>query len=151
MIEHAAMARQNFLSGMTCAQAVLCAFGDITGLDRDTAMRVSASFGGGLGALREVCGAVSGALMVLGLVEGWTEPGDFPAKKAHYARVQEFARRFRDAEGSILCRELLTGAGVVPRTDPSERSESYYQKRPCPELVAEAARLLDELLAEGRA
>lgn len=107
---HAAEARALFLEGYNCAQAVFCAFGDVTGLERDTSARLASSFGGGLGRLREVCGAVSGAAMVLGAAKGYAEPKDTKAKKEHYERVREFAGRFRDSEGSILCRELLSGA-----------------------------------------
>lgn len=107
---HAAGAKALFLEGYNCAQAVFCAFGDVTGLDRDTSARLASSFGGGLGRLREVCGAVSGAAMVLGAAKGYANPKDAKAKKEHYERVREFAGRFRDSEGSILCRELLAGA-----------------------------------------
>ena len=151
MIDHGERARALFLSGMTCAQAVLCAFEDETGLDRDLAMRMASGFGAGLGGLREVCGTLTGAILALGVIEGWTEPGDFEAKRAHYARVRLLAERVRQAEGSIVCRELLAAAGVSPRAEPSRRTGEYYKKRPCPELAAEAARLLEALLAEPEA
>ena len=150
MIDHAKPAWENFLSGMTCAQSVLCAFEDVTGLDRDTSMRIAASFGGGVGGLREMCGAVSGALVVLGMARGWTDPDDEAAKSAHYERTQTFVRRFRDAEGTSVCAELLSAAGVVPGPGPAPRTPEYYTVRPCTRLVGTAARLLDELLAEAR-
>ena len=145
MKDYAEIARQNFLSGMTCAQAVLCAFEDVTGLDRDAAMRISASFGGGIGGRRELCGALAGALMVLGLLEGWTTPGDGTAKAAHYARTRELAAAFEAREGSAVCRELLLAAGIDPKTQPEQRTPEYYAKRPCPRLVAVATGLAAEM------
>ena len=146
MTQHSETAKRLFLSGYNCAQAVLCAFEDVTGLERDTGLRLASSFGGGLGRMREVCGAVSGAAMVLGLVKGPADPADHAAKTAHYHLVQEFARQFRELNGSIVCRELLAGAGS-PGTDPERRTQEYYKKRPCPELVAQAAQILDALLS----
>ena len=110
---HAEKAEAYFRQGYNCAQSVLLAFGDMTGLDDETALRVSSSFGGGLGRLREVCGAVSGACMVLGLVKGYTDPDDREGKRAQYRLVQEFAERFREQNGSIVCRELLSGVQTV--------------------------------------
>lgn len=148
MTDHAGIARDLFLNGYNCAQAVFCAFCDVTGLDIETAARLASSFGGGLGRLREVCGTVSGAAMVLGMVKGYSTPGDLALKTAHYHTVQAFARRFREENGSIICRELLRGVDVVPGSDPEPRTPEYYKKRPCPELAACAARILDEMLAE---
>ncbi len=150
------LARANFMAGYGCAQAVLLAFADLTGLDDDTAARLASSFGGGMGRMREVCGAVSGALMVLGLAEGYTELKDTAAKSAHYARVRDLAERFkaRCAEGgrggSIVCRELLAAAGVPHEAggEAEARTEAYYAKRPCPELCAIAAAIVQEMLSE---
>lgn len=150
MIDHAERAKALFLEGYNCAQAVFCAFTDVTGLDMATAARLSSSFGGGLGRLREVCGAVSAASMVLGLVKGYDVPGDRALKARHYALVRDFAARFREATGSINCRALLIQAGVMAETggEPDERTPEYYEKRPCPKLVWQAARILDEMLGE---
>ena len=150
MIDHAERAKALFLEGYNCAQAVFCAFTDVTGLDMATAARLSSSFGGGLGRLREVCGAVSAASMVLGLVKGYDVPGDRALKARHYALVRDFAARFREATGSINCRALLIQAGVMAETggEPDERTPEYYEKRPCPNLVWKAARILDEMLGE---
>jgi len=145
-MQHGQIAEQLFREGCNCSQAVLLAFSDVTGLERDTAARLASSFGGGLGRMREVCGAVSGAAMVLGLVKGYADPTDADAKKAHYHLVQEFARRFREQNGSIICRELLSGTAVRQGRDPEERTNAYYQKRPCPALVRQAAEILDEML-----
>ena len=148
MTEHAAEAEKLFREGYNCAQAVLIAFGDMTGLDQDTAAKLALSFGGGLSRMREVCGAVSGAAMVLGLVKGTGDPTDREAKTSHYHLVQEFARRFREQNGSIICRELLQGVDTVQGNDPEARSAGYYQKRPCPLLVRDAAGILDEMLLQ---
>ena len=151
MTDHAERARELFVQGYNCAQAVFCAFTDLTGLDIDTSARLASSFGGGLGRLREPCGTVSAAAMVLGLLKGYDTPGDPAAKKAHYELVREFAARFRAVNGSIICRELLQNAHVNAGAggDPEARTPEYYKKRPCPELARQAARILDEMLTEG--
>ena len=149
MTKHDEKAYELFRQGYNCAQAVLLAFGDVTGLDDETAARLSSSFGGGLGRMREVCGAVSGAAMVLGLVNGYDDPADHDAKKVHYHRIQAFGKRFKEANGSIICRELLSGVSAVEGRDPEQRTEAYYKKRPCPEIVRCAAMILDEMLTES--
>lgn len=142
----------NFHQGYNCAQAVLLAFGDLTKLDDAHAARLASSFGGGMGRMRETCGAVSGALMVLGLLSGYDEPEDREGKSRHYARVRDFADRFKTTTGggSIICRELLAGAKAdpTPGGEPEARSEAYYRKRPCGELCAIAAEIVEEMLAE---
>lgn len=149
MADHVERARALFLEGYNCAQSVFCAFTDVTGLDLATSARLASSFGGGLGRLREVCGAVSAASMVLGLAKGYDVPGDRALKAKHYELVREFAARFREEAGSINCRALLIQAGVMAETggEPDERTPEYYEKRPCPELVWRAARIVDEMLA----
>lgn len=148
MSDHAERARALFFEGYNCAQSVACAFCDATGLSMEDSARMASSFGGGLGRLREVCGTVSGAAMVLGIVEGYSNPGDQAAKRAHYARVQAFARRFRELNGSIVCRELLKGVDVTPGGVPEDRTPEYYRKRPCPELAFRAAAILEDMLKE---
>ncbi|MBR4360418.1 MAG: C_GCAxxG_C_C family protein [Clostridia bacterium] len=147
-MNHTEEARRLFLAGYNCAQAVFCAFCDETGLDIDTAARLSSSFGGGMGRLREVCGTVSGALMALGMLRGYADPADPDAKKAHYRLVQEYARRFRDKNETIICRELLKNVPVTPGGAPEERTAEFYARRPCLRLVGEAAAILDEMLEE---
>ena len=153
-MDHAERARELFLQGYNCAQAVLCAFCDVTGLPMDEAARLASSFGGGIGRLREFCGALSGAEMVLGLARGYAVP-DSAAKKIHYERVRALAARFTDAEGTFTCRELLLRAGLaeaaVPGGAPEERTAEFYAKRPCPRLVFLAARITEETLAETEA
>ncbi len=120
--DHAQKAQKYFLDGYNCAQAVFCAFEDLTGLDVTTSARLASSFGGGMGRLREVCGTVSGALLVLGIVCGYDDPKAGQAKTDHYHLVQEFVRRFREINGTILCRELLEGVKTQPGNDPEARS-----------------------------
>jgi len=134
-----------FKSGYSCSQAVLLAFADDLGLDEQTALKISASFGGGMGRLREVCGAFSGLLMAAGLKYAPADPKDAAAKTAHYALVQQLAAEFKAQKGSIVCRELLGLTGPQsPR--PEERTAQYYQKRPCADMVACAAELMEKLL-----
>lgn len=147
METHAQKAARLFREGMNCAQAVFAAFGDRTGFDEQTSLRLSASFGGGMGRLREVCGSVSGALMALGYLRAPLDPTDHAKKAAHYALVQEFARRFRERHTSIICREILgarAGSGHVPE----KRTEEYYAMRPCERCVYDAAEILDDMLFE---
>jgi len=148
MENYADKAKRLFESGYNCAQAVFCAFSDITGMDLETGAKVASSFGGGLGRMREVCGAVSGGAMVLGMVHGGYAPGDQERKKAHYHTVQDFCARFTAENGSIVCRELLAGKTVKPGSDPEARTPEYYQKRPCSELVWLSANIVSEMLKE---
>ena len=147
-MNHADRARELFFEGYNCSQAVFCAFCDLTGLDLGTAARLASSFGGGMGRLREVCGAVSGALLALGMLRGYSDPGDPAQKKAHYANVQEFARRFREKNGSIVCRELLKNIPTTPGGEPEARTPEFYTRRPCLRLIGEAAEILDIMLEE---
>lgn len=145
-MDHAKKAQELFLQGYNCAQAVACAFDDLTGLDLDACARLSSSFGGGMGRMREVCGTVSGALLVLGILRGYDDPEDDQAKAAHYQLVQEYARRFREKNDTIICRELLKDAPVKPGATPEKRSPAFYEQRPCLRLVGEAAEILEEML-----
>lgn len=148
-MSHAEKAREYFKQGYNCSQAVVLAFCDVTGLDEKTALALSSSFGGGMGRLREVCGAVSGMFLVAGCLWGPTDPADRAGKAAHYALIQEMARRFRERSGgSIVCRELLGLAGHDRAPTPTERTPEFYQKRPCVQLVSDAAEIMDEILAE---
>lgn len=128
-----------FRTGMNCAQAVFCAFAGDYGMDAAPAAGASAGLGGGVGRLREVCGTVSGAAMVLGLAFG-------PDKTAVYAKVQEFAAAFKAETGSIVCRELLAGTGATSGGAPEPRGEAFYKKRPCVELVRLSAGILERML-----
>ncbi len=139
--EYAAKAKELFLSGYNCSQAVLLAFDDVTGLDKTTAALLSSSFGGGMGRMREVCGAVSGMFMVAGLTGGYADPKAKAEKTAHYAVIQSLAEAFKKENRSIICREL-TGLNADGSPVPAPRTEEYYKKRPCAELVSDAARIM---------
>lgn len=131
-----------FKQGYNCSQAVLLTFSDQLGLDKETALKLSSSFGGGMGRLREVCGAVSSMFMVAGLKKGYTDPSDQIAKKEHYALIQRLAEEFKKENGSIVCRELLGLANGPDSPNASPRTEEYYKKRPCGELCGIAAELV---------
>lgn len=126
-----------FRSGCNCAQSVFAAFADEFGMDEELAKRVSCGLGGGVGRLREVCGAVTGATLVLGMRHG-------SDKTVVYPVVQDLCARFKAETGSIVCRELLAGTGATAGGAPEARTTGYYRKRPCVELVKLAARLLEE-------
>lgn len=134
------------MGGYNCAQAVAVAFRDVTGLSEEFSARMAVSFGGGLGRLREVCGAVSGMALVAGLLYGSPDPNDAAAKRAHYQRVQLLAQRFREQAGSIICREILKNPPADPV--PSPRTPEYYADRPCARMVMLAASILDDYIAE---
>lgn len=142
--ERSERARNYFTSGYNCAQAVFLAYRDITGIDEELAATISAPFGGGMGRLREVCGAVSGMTMVAGFLAPNPQPNDNENKKACYAAVQSLAEEFRAENGSIVCRELLGLAQQKDDPTPSPRTGEYYKRRPCAEYVAIAARIVGE-------
>lgn len=146
---YAQIAKDLFNEGYNCAQAVFCAFSDVMGIDRTTALKLSSSFGGGMGRLREVCGAVSGAFMVLGCLYGYDDPKDDIIKKEHYARIQQFAKEFALSNGSYVCKELLGLKEIENSPVPTKRTDSFYKKRPCSELVYEAAFLLEKYIEEN--
>ncbi len=145
---HAQIAGELFKSGYNCAQAVFLAFSDMYNMDRETAARLSSSFGGGLGRLREVCGAVSGMAMVAGILYGYDDPKEFAGKSEHYARVQELAKAYEEINGSIVCRELLGLSKKREEPTPERRTGEYYKKRPCEQLVRIAAGILEEYIEE---
>ena len=145
-MDHGMKAAELFLGGYNCAQAVVVAYCDLPGLDESFAAKLASSFGGGMGRMREVCGAVSGMLMVAGLLYGYETPGDDVSKKAHYALVQELAGKFRAEAGSIVCREILKDPPSDP--NPTPRTAEFYQKRPCTRMLILAAQVLDAYIAE---
>ncbi|HBL41670.1 MAG TPA: hypothetical protein DDY98_09045 [Ruminococcaceae bacterium] len=143
--EFAEKAKKLFLEGYNCSQAVLLAFEDITNLDTKTAAMLSSSFGGGMGRLREVCGAVSGMFMVAGLTQGYYDPKAKEEKTAHYLPIQSLAEEFKKENRTIICREL-TGLNADGSAVPAERTAEYYKKRPCVDLVGDAARITAKFL-----
>ena len=141
---HGQKAMEYFKEGYNCAQSVLLAYAEECGMEKEMAVRLSSSFGAGMGRLRQVCGAVSGMFMVAGMLYGYDSPKDQKGKAEHYQRIQHLAARFREENGSIICKELL---GLTENTFshiPEERTKEYYKKRPCGQIVGLAAALLEE-------
>ena len=135
-----------FKNGYNCSQAVFLAFADKYELSEEVALKISSSFGGGMGRLREVCGAVTGMFTTTGLVYGYTDPTDHGAKTEHYKKIQALATKFEEINKSIICRVLL---GLDVKKDqhiPEIRTAEYYKKRPCAELVGIAAGIMAECL-----
>ena len=137
--------------GFNCCQAVVLAYNDIFGLDDTLAASLSSGFGGGMGRMREVCGSVSGMVLLAGLIAPADNPSDKDWRTRNYALVQEVAGEFRNITGSIVCKELLglvpTGSSASAPKDspvPSDRTPEYYKKRPCEELVGISARIIGE-------
>jgi C_GCAxxG_C_C family probable redox protein len=146
MTEYSDKACKKFLNGCNCAQSVLCAFSDKIGLDERTAMKLASSFGGGMGRLREVCGAVSAMFMIAGLLKGYERAGDDIGKTRQYQLVQNLAGKFKAQHGTIICRELL-GLDGADNPIPSKRTSQYYTERPCEDFVRTAAEIIEtELL-----
>lgn len=145
-IQHAV---DNFMQGYGCSQSVVAAFADIYGLDDNMAKRIAAGFGGGVGRMRMMCGAVSGLVILAGLDCGQTVGNDREGKSACYKVVQELLETFRQRNGSIICSELLGLGGVKPQPIthmPDERNAEYYKVRPCARKVESAARVFAEYL-----
>lgn len=141
-------AKELFIQGHNCAQAVFCTFAPELKIDAPTALALSACFGGGLGRQREVCGAVSGMCMALSMKYAPKDPTDHAAKAAFYARIQEVCNRFKQANGSIICRELLGLAPGPQSPTPDVRNADYYAHRTCPDKVKCAAAILEQYLEE---
>ena len=138
-------AAELFHDGYNCAQAVAVAFCDVTGLDKESTARMMSGFGGGMGRLREVCGAVSGMFFVLSYLYGYDDPEDNEGKKQLYVDVQDLAAKFSETNGSIVCRELLKNPSSDPI--PATRTEEYYLARPCARMVYTASTLMAEFIA----
>lgn len=141
----------NFMQGYGCCQSVVAAFADLYGLDDTMAKRIAAGFGGGVGRMRMMCGAVSALVILVGLDCGQTEGSDREGKSACYRVVQQLLERSRQQNGSIICAELL-GINGYERAHSSyvaaERTAEYYKKRPCAAKVESAARLFAKYLAD---
>lgn len=148
-MNHRQKAMELFNQGYNCAQSVFAAFCDVTGMEFEEALKLSSSFGGGMGRLREVCGAVSAMFMVTGMLYGYTSPTDKDAKAEHYKQIQLLAESFKKKNGSIICRDILIEAGVTDVNTnpiPDDRTKEYYEKRPCAEYVGDAAEILEEYI-----
>ena len=156
--ERVAKARRLFREGgYNCCQAVVLAYNDLFDMDDKTAAVISSGFGGGMGRMREVCGSVSGMVMLAGLLSPADDPTDKEGRTRNYALVQDLAGEFRNRNGSSICRELL---GMVPMGSaspspaespvPSDRTPDYYKKRPCEELVGISARIIGQKLLDNK-
>ncbi len=147
-VSRADRAEALFRQGYNCAQSVFAAFCDLTGIDEKAALRISSPFGGGMGRMREVCGTLSGAFMVLGVLYGYDD-GDAKEEKAElYRRVREIAGRFKEKHGTIICSELLANTAQTAGNEPTPRTDEFYKARPCAKYVRDAAEILDEFLTE---
>lgn len=136
-----------FREGYNCSQSVFLAFADLYGVEKNLALRIASSFGGGIGRMRETCGAASGLFLLAGLMEGYTVPTDKEQKNSNYKLVQQLAAEFREINGSIKCGDLLAGNLEKKITYVSEeRTPEYYKKRPCVELVRCAAQIWADFL-----
>lgn len=136
-----------FKEGYNCSQSVVAAFADMYGFTREQALRMSASFGGGIGRMRQTCGAACGLFLVAGLETGCTEGSNREGKEANYKLVQQLAEEFKQRNGSLICAQLLGLDKSVPTpATPEARTAEYYKKRPCVKMVEEAARIWVEYL-----
>ena len=135
-----------FEEGYNCAQSVFLAFSQDFGIDKEIALRMSSSFGGGMGRLREVCGAVSAMFAIAGLKYGYTSPNDDEVKAKHYELIQKLAEKFKEEYGTIICRDLLNLQDGVDSPIPSKRTEEYYKQRPCEAFVRYAAEIIEKEL-----
>ena len=144
MTFHEQKAVELFRKGCNCSQSVFAAFSDVTGFDEKAALRLSSSFGGGLGRLREVCGAVSGMALVAGVLWGYDDIEVKSLKTEHYKLTAGMAHRFSDIFGSYICREILGIPDYKYSPEADDRTAEYYLKRPCEKCIAAAARILDE-------
>lgn len=136
-----------FKEGFNCSQSVFAAYADLFGMDEKTALKVSAGLGGGVGRSREVCGTISAAAMLAGMKYGATEGGDSESKKLCYEKVQEIIAEFKKENKSIVCRELLgLDKNLKPVPQPEARTEQYYKKRPCAQIVEDSAKAIEKVL-----
>ncbi len=146
MEDKAKKAEELFLSGYNCAQSVFCAFCEDFGIDFEVGLKMTSSMGGGMGRLREVCGAVSSMFLLVGLKRGYIENNNDEIKANHYKLIQDLADEFKNEFGSILCRDLLgedRGSYI-----PDKRTEEYYKTRPCTEFIKYAAKLTEKIINE---
>ena len=149
MSEKTERAKELFKSGYNCSQSVFAVFAEELGVDFKTALKLSLPFGGGMGRMREVCGAVSGMFAAAGLAYA-SDDNSAENKKEMYKKVQELAQRFKDKNSSIVCRELLSGVNSETSPEPEKRTQEYYKKRPCVDLVCDAASILEEYMKENK-
>lgn len=135
-----------FKSGFNCSQSVVAAFADMYGFTEEQALRMSASFGGGIGRMRQTCGAACGMFLLAGLEKGAVDGKDREGKAANYALVQELAEEFKRHNGSLVCAELLGLKKAENSSVPEARTQEYYAKRPCAKMVEVAAEIWAEYI-----
>lgn len=143
MSEKGDLAKKLFEQGYNCSQSVIAVYAQELGLDFETALKISSTFGGGMGRMREVCGAVSAMFMISGIKYGYSSPTAIDEKKATYKMVQDLADKFKQENGSIICRQILGLNDTRP--EPSKRTEEYYKKRPCGYIVKCAVEILEQM------
>lgn len=143
-------AKQYFLDGYNCSQAVALAFADLIDLNENQIAKLTSGFGGGMGRMREVCGSISGATFVISCLRGYDDPKAFDEKTKLYSDIQTVCNKFKDENGSIVCRELLGLSDGASSPTPEKRTDSYYKKRPCAELVECSAQILDDFLKNNK-
>lgn len=144
-MKHSEKAREIFSKGYNCSQAVVAAFSDVTGLDFETSLKVSSSFGAGMGKMRSVCGAVTGMYIVAGLLWATTQ-SDAASKEKHYTLIQQITQRFKDMHNTVVCAELLKNLKTDTTPKPAERTQEYYKVRPCLKFVEDACDILDSII-----
>jgi len=143
-------AQEFFRKGYNCSQSVFATFCQDLGMDLETGLKLSSSFGGGMGGLRQVCGAVTAMFMIAGLKYGYTDANDNNLKNQHYKLIQGLAKQFTDKFGSIICKDLLLSNANIKKdvSLPEKRTSEYYKVRPCEMFVVYATELIEKMLNE---
>ena len=148
MTEHSRKAVELFRSGYNCSQAVFAAFSDVTGIDEKTSVKMASPFGGGLGRLREICGAVSGMSLAAGCLWGYDDTKNKDAKTEHYALISGMAKDFAEVFGSYICKDILAIKTTEYSPVAENRTPEFYALRPCERCVAVAAEILDKRIEQ---
>ena len=146
MVDFSDIAVNNFKQGYNCAQSVFLTFADECNLDKETALKISSSFGGGMGRLREVCGAVTSMFAIAGIKKGYISPIDDIEKAKHYALIQHLSNEFKKEHDTIICRELLGLPDGADESTPSKRTQQYYEERPCELFIKTAVKIIEKEL-----
>ena len=141
-------AQEFFRKGYNCSQSVFATFCQDIGIDLETGLKLSSSFGGGMGGLRQVCGAVTAMFMIAGLKYGYIDSKDINLKNKHYKLIQNLAKQFSEKFGSIICKELLLSNANIKKdiSMPEVRTQEYYEVRPCERFVVYATELTEKML-----
>jgi C_GCAxxG_C_C family probable redox protein len=138
-------AKDMFRCGYNCCQAVFATYCDLYGIEEETALKISSSFGGGIGHMKEVCGAVCGMAMIAGMETGNIDPDNKEGKLVNYEMVRSLIHEFRKENGSIICKELICLEGVDALSKIQEREGAcYYKKKPCIEYIADSVKILEK-------